>query len=222
MLPVGFVAVLLAIKSAEESTGGGLTNDIVPALIPGNFRTFRPLSYRDYVTAAKAERTCVIQENGKLGISGILDQGENWMVPMVKCDHRKCKFEGEDASPYCEYSIIGVAGDNDGAVARAESFKDWIYFEYPELESSMPFDFEAIQVFDSSADMNNYVRRDDYGNAGVPKMMMGVVFESDDDDNYNYRLRMNQTNFNNPADEARPGMSPDTILGLDYTFRPSL
>eukprot|EP00522_Entomoneis_paludosa_P003197 CAMPEP_0172465378 /NCGR_PEP_ID=MMETSP1065-20121228/53328_1 /TAXON_ID=265537 /ORGANISM="Amphiprora paludosa, Strain CCMP125" /LENGTH=1924 /DNA_ID=CAMNT_0013221897 /DNA_START=90 /DNA_END=5865 /DNA_ORIENTATION=+ len=216
-LPVGFVAILLGIKAAVE--GDDLTSDLIPPFIPGNENAFRPFSYQDYLTSARAEKVCVEQFNLNedpigLGISGISLQGTNWMVPMVKCDSRKCDEPGQDASKFCEYSMVAVTGSDASALERAKDFQSWVKSRYPELESDMPFDFDAVQVFDSSTEINSYVRSGNYGKTGYPKIMMGIVWESGDDMNFDYRLRLNQTNFNNPKDEARPGArtTPDTAI----------
>ena len=215
-LPVGFVAILLLIKNSVDSSGA----DTVPPLYPANSRAFRPLSFQDYLTAVRAEKVCEEQgvEDGEreLGISGMANQGSNWMVPMVKCDSRKCDEAGQDASTFCEYSIIAVAGSNANGLERAQDFRGWMVDRYPELLTDMPFDFDPIRVFDTSQDIDAYVRRNDYGESGVPKVMIGVVWESNNENNYDYRIRLNQTNFNNPPDEARPGAKTaaytDTVL----------
>mmetsp|Transcript_15759 Transcript_15759/g.36132 ORF Transcript_15759/g.36132 Transcript_15759/m.36132 type:complete len:762 (-) Transcript_15759:2199-4484(-) len=213
-LPVGFVAVLLGIKAATENSGDGLTSDKIPAIIPGNERVFRPLSFQDYLTASQATRICVEDDDGEFSISGMPFQGSNWMVPMVKCDNRKCDTDGQDASDFCEYAMLALSGDNEGGMDRAEDFVSWVKARYPEIESSMPFEFDAVQTFPTPGAMNDYVRSSNYGKSGFPKMFMGIVWESDDADSFDYRLRVNQTNFNNPKDEARPGArtTPDTEI----------
>jgi len=220
LLPVGFLAILVAIK---ETAGNNLTSDTEPAIIPENDMAFRPLSFQDYLTAVRADKVCEEQfdlegEPMGLGISGIHFQGSGWMVPMVKCEALMCTEEGEDASDYCEYSMIAVSGTDPEGLERANNFREWMWDRYPELvDGSMPFEFEPIQVFESSEAISAYVRRGDYGDAGVPKVLAGVVWEGGDDMNFDYRIRLNQTNFNNPADELRPGAktTPDTSMTVE-------
>lgn len=223
-LPVGFVSILLGIKAA---VGGDLTADQVPAVFPSNDDVFRPLSFQDYLTATRAEKVCVNQFSSRdgrelgLGISGISDQARNWMVPMVKCDHRLCEENGQNASNFCEYAIVAVSGTDEAGMNRADDFRDWVFARYPELENGMPFDFDAVQVFDSSDAITSYVRSRNYGKTGFPKIMMGIVWEGGEDMKYDYRLRLNQTNFNNPEEEAQPGArtTPDTAIWVERLSR---
>ncbi|KAL7567855.1 hypothetical protein ACA910_000596 [Epithemia clementina (nom. ined.)] len=211
-LPVGFVGILLAIKGAVDNSGA----DIVPAIYPDNSYAFRPFSFQDYITAVRAEKQCEMQYDGNgeemgLGITGINQQGYNWMVPMVKCDNRPCEFVGQNASTFCEYAMIAVSGTDDDGLLRAADFRTWTLNRYPELLSrDMPYfafepDFDPVKLFNSSDAINSYVRQDGYGTTGVPKIMMGIVWEGNDANNYQYRLRLNQTNFNNPKEASRPG-----------------
>ena len=199
-LPVGFVALLIAIKEAANSSG----SDTVPAIYPDDSRAFRPFSFQDYITAVRAKKVCEVQ-GSELGITGMDNEGYNWMVPMVKCDSRECDEPGQDASELCEYSMIAVSGSNEAGLTRAEDFRLWMLDRYPELLTEMPFEFDPVKVFDSSTEIDTYVRRSDYGNSDVPKIMVGIVWEGNDENNFNYAIRLNQTNFNNPKDEARPG-----------------
>lgn len=171
------------------------------------------------MTAMQAERICIEATNvpGKFNISGIYDGGFNWQVPFVKCDSRKCKTNGEDAQPFCEYAQIGVApstSTDTGGVLRAEDFAQYIYQQFPVLTtagtpgSPLPFDFELVRMFNSSQDMDMYVQGQNYGvYPTAPKLVMGIVWEGNDPNNYIYDLRQNSTNFNAPEKEARPAIS---------------
>jgi hypothetical protein len=219
ILPIGFVAILIAIKSSTEDT----TSEIEPAFLPTNREAFQPLTFQDYVSAMQATRLCEEQEfsyedfeTGEertarfLGITGMERAAYNWQVPTVKCDHRKCEDDGEDASTFCEYSILAVTGMNEGGMARASEFRDWLYATYPALalpanETSLKFPHEFCQVMDSVDTLKDYVKSSDYGKDGFPKVAMAVVWDGNDPSRYAYKLRHNATNYNNPADEERPG-----------------
>jgi hypothetical protein len=147
---------------------------------------------------------------GGLGISGIYNGGWNWQVPFVKCDSRFCKDEGEDASGLCEYLALGVAPSTATDIAglqQAEAFRDFIYERYPVLldGASLPFDFEFVQMLESNAEVEKYVKSEEYG-GDVPKLGLAVVFDgkSDPTINYNYAIRSNSTGFNAPEYSARP------------------
>lgn len=180
-----------------------------------------PLSFADYVTALRAKRICVRNvdqetSDNEWDISGIRNAGDNWQVPLVKCDSRKCSQEGEDALPFCEFAMVAVAGSNEKGKQRALEFKSWVETTYPFIasQSDMPFDFELVQIFDSSTAMNEYIKQIDYGK-NVPKIAMGIVWEGTDDDSlsYRYELRPNSTNFNAPEKEGRPGTQTTPSTG---------
>lgn len=145
-----------------------------------------------------------------LGISGIYGYGYNWQVPFVKCDSRLCQEEGKDANDLCEYLALGVApstADDTVGLQQAEAFRDFIYERYPVLKdtSSMPFDFDFVQMLGSNAEVETYVKAEEYG-GDIPKLGMAVVFDGQSDPtvNYNYAIRQNSTGFNSPEDEGRP------------------
>jgi hypothetical protein len=209
-LPVGFVGVLVGIKVASQ-TSASFQKQAVPATFPAV--AFQPFSFRDYVTALQAERICVDNGSSKLQISGIDFNGYNWQVPLVKCDRqvlrwfagrvelcacvcanvlsflaysRLCTHAGQDAQPFCEYSILGVTGSDAGGLQRSADFKDWVYATYPEVTTTaMPFhnQFDFVRVFS--------------GNSATE---------------FKYALRQNSTNFNAPEDASRPSAktTPDT------------
>jgi len=147
---------------------------------------------------------------GGMGISGIYLDGYNWQVPFVKCDSRFCEEEGVDASGLCEYMALGVAPSSSTdtvGLQQAEAFRDFIYEQYPALSdsSSLPFDFEFVQMLESNAEVENYVKSKEYG-GDIPKLGLAVVFDGKTDPtiNYNYAIRQNSTGYNSPELEGRP------------------
>ena len=219
-LPICFVGILVSIKNAV----GDVEGDVIPAIIPDDRATLRPITFSDYMTALQAERTCVDVSGGSnddFWITGIPNQGRDWPVPFVKCDSYLCEFDGEDAQKYCEYGIIGLAPTDvadAGGLERANDFRDWLIERYPAIaDGSMPFGFDMVRVFDSNKEMEQYVKAGKYGDEGFPKIVMGVVFEGNDPNNFVYTLRQNSTNFNAPEEAARPTArtTPDTAQTFD-------
>jgi len=206
-LPIAFVAILVAIKNAVKDTEG-FQAETINATYPE--AAWTPLTFRDYVTAMQAEHTCIEGINNQTGqldfwITGVPNQGYNWQVPFVKCDSRRCERNGEDAQEYCQFGIIGVSPSdaNDvGGQSRVDDFTSWLYGEYPELSSSI--DYDVVKNFADPQQMNEYVTSSDYGKTGNPKIIMGIVFEGNDERNYKYTLRQNRTNFNSPESEWNP------------------
>ena len=131
----------------------------------------------------------------------------DFLQPTVKCDHRRCTEPGENATNYCEYSILAVTGTDEGGLERAKDFRQWIYEEYPTLNnySVVKFRHEFVQVMDTEDQLEDYVKSSNYGKSGYPKIAMAVVFTGNENDKYVYRLRQNSTNFNNMGEESRPG-----------------
>jgi hypothetical protein len=216
-LPVVFIGLLVLIKNAVES-GSGFAPETIPAFFPGNEDAVVAFSFTDYVTAMRVQRFCVLDPNpyyrsSPFGISGIAEQGNNWQVPFVKCDSRKCTEDGEEADLFCEYLALGVAPLNsadDVGLQQAENFRTYVYKTYPELlnKSEVKFDFDFIQMFESDAALQNYVTSSDYNAQDAPKLALGIVFDGTDDSfNYSYRIRVNSTNFNSPEEEGRPSTS---------------
>lgn len=216
VLPLVFILFLVAIKSAVQN-GGSFAPEVVDATFPDV--AVIPLSFTDYVTALRAKRVCIEQEGG-FEITGISNNGYNWQVPMVKCDSRRCEYDGQDAQPLCQFSILAVAGSDAGGAERATAFKTWVLSTYPEIteaENSLPYKFELVQTFDSASAMNDYVKSRDYGTTASPKIAMGVVWAGNDASNYDYQLRPNSTNFNAPENESQPATqtTPGTTVTLD-------
>jgi ATP-binding cassette, subfamily A (ABC1), member 3 len=150
-------------------------------------------------------------------ISGYQSLGYNWQVPLVKCDSRVCKVDGQDASSTaCEYNIIGVAGEPN----RVLNFLSWLEIKYPVLanRSAFPFQYNLVKSFESSEEMDTYVKSSTYGVfPDYPKLAMGIVFNGNDPNVYDYTIRQNSTNFNAPESEGRPATltSPDTSFTLN-------
>lgn len=125
----------------------------------------------------------------------------------MRCDHRKCDREGQDASKFCEYSTLAVTGTDEGGVQRAQDFAAWVYATYPSISNTSTtkkFDHDFVQIFDSEETLLDYVKGSNYGDKDHPKVAMAIVFTGNDEDKFVYRLRQNSTIFNNPAEEARP------------------
>jgi hypothetical protein len=220
-LPIAFLGILVAIKNAVEGSGD-ITAEIIPPNFPAGDMTFTPLSFGDYVTALRATRECVLGDNGEdLWISGIDNQGRNWQVPFVKCDSRECEDVGQNAQPFCEYAIVALSpssSQDEGGLARAEAFRDYIYTRYPDLndKSEMPFAFDFVQVFNDPEEVEDYVKSGNYGSKDFPKIAMGLVWDGNSVTDYAYSLRQNSTNFNAPEEEGRPASQstpdPDRIV----------
>mmetsp|Transcript_43481 Transcript_43481/g.48976 ORF Transcript_43481/g.48976 Transcript_43481/m.48976 type:complete len:2055 (-) Transcript_43481:245-6409(-) len=237
-LPIAFVGILVLIKGAVEDTAS-FSPEEIPANFPTNNEVLKLFSFTDYVTALQADHRCVDgtfsssstsseeEEGGAdkdeeqsppftrllgdgMSVTGIYNQGYNWQVPFVKCDSRKCKKDGQDAVPFCEFLALGVAPstiDDTAGLQQAEAFIDYIYGRYPVLleKSSMPFNFDFVQLFNSNELVEEYVVSEDYG-GDTPKLALAVIFDGKTDPtiNYNYAIRVNSTGFNSPEDEARP------------------
>jgi hypothetical protein len=226
------MGILVSIKNAVERSSG-LAGDFIPEVIPDDLLTFRPLTFDDYVVALQAERTCIVSpyaqaatspsnDSPTLWISGIFDKGVNWAVPFVKCDSRECERAGQDAQSFCEYGILAVSGKDEmdeGGTERAQQFKAWLYDQYPALKNEngeMPFAHDFCPIFASQASMDEYIGNQHYGSLKVPKIIMGIVFEGNDNQVFKYTLRQNSTNFNAQEAEARPSArtTPDTSVTL--------
>jgi len=231
-LPIAFVGILVLIKGAVEDTASFAPEEIL-ASFPTNNEVLKLFSFTDYVTALQADRKCVDEISsstsfseeggakkdeeqpppfvvGGMSVTGIYNQGYNWQVPFVKCDSRKCKQDGQDAFPFCEFLALGVAPatiDDTAGLQQAEAFIDFIYERYPVLseKTSMPFNFDFVQLFKSNENVEEYVTSEDYG-GDAPKLALAVIFDGKTDPtiNYNYAIRVNSTGFNSPEDESRP------------------
>jgi hypothetical protein len=183
------------------------------------------------------------------GITGMAFQGANWMVPMIKCDPSACTNVGQDATKMCEFSILAVSAvtgtGSAGGMKRAQDFAAWVYdFYYPLLNktastsspastntnatnsssssSSSPLpDFDLVQIFESSQQIEDYVKSELYGTTGYPKIAMALLWNSNSSNDYSFTLRQNSTNFNNPKDAGRPGTitTPDTSRLFEHYAR---
>lgn len=207
----------MAIKNASEGSSS-FESTVEPAVYQSQSAT--TLSFTDYVTALRAKRVCIPQTDptseDPFLITGISNNGYNWQVPLVKCDSRKCEAANQDALPFCEFSIIAVAGSDAGGVERANLFKTWLVANYPAIADGspdMPFSFPLVQTFDSSTEIDDYVTANNYGTTGYPKIAMGIVWEGGDLIKYNYQLRQNSTNFNAPEEEGRPATATTPNTG---------
>jgi hypothetical protein len=232
-LPVAFVGALLGIKSAVEGTSN-FKPQIIEAYLPEESDVFTPMSFTDYVTALQAKRQCVQRSSSSdtyadnfgesyFDITGMPYQATDWQVPMLKCDADKCRQQGEDAGDYCEFMIVALAAEDEAGLQRALEMKEYMLQRYPVLANpkdndDINVDFDLVQLFNSSDAMDAYVQRSDYGNADVPKIAMGIVWDTGNDaTNYRYKLRQNSTNFNNPTQDFLPAVrtTPDTTKRFD-------
>jgi ABC-2 family transporter protein len=241
-LPVFMLSVLLIIKN-NLGNDGNAQRKIVEPTFPADSDAFIPLTFADYVTALRAVRTCVNSTLPPVALT-TLDGQEyaldatltgmpffqfDWQVPFVRCDASRCNSEnrGHDnssGSDYCEYQILAVAPsslDDAGGQARAEQFQQFLFDEYPALDpstnTSLPFDYPFVQMFNSSDAINDYVRSPTYGRTGFPKLAFAIVWTGNGTDRYQYALRQNSTLFNVPISAARPvaRTTPDTRQLLD-------
>jgi hypothetical protein len=222
-LPLIFILFLVLIKFAVEDTEG-FAQELVEADLPSNKDAWRFFSYSDYVTAMQAKRRCIeidaIPFRSASGavkdysISGIHLKGWNWQVPFVNCDSNLCTEDGEDATPYCEYLALGLAPSSSSDTVgkeQVQAFRDYIYGRFPVLENktALPYDFDFVHVFDSDAEIEDYVTHVDYKypTDENPKIALAVVFDGTDDGyNYAYKIRINSTNHNSPEDPGHPGL----------------
>jgi hypothetical protein len=228
LLPIAAIAILVGIKEAVKGTSS-FTPQTVPADFPDNNNAFVTLSFTDYLTAMQAKRLCEnLGTDGSGGnvfiISGIQHKSFDWQVPFVKCDATYCKNQGEDAAAkYCEYNILALAPSSEsdsGGMQRAQDFESYIVNRYTLLNttlaakfnnSTLPFSYPLVQIFNSQTDIENYVTQGQYGTTGYPKIAMGVIFNGNVANNYDYILRLNSTNFY-PGQDSEPATSttPDT------------
>eukprot|EP00538_Stauroneis_constricta_P006033 CAMPEP_0119570644 /NCGR_PEP_ID=MMETSP1352-20130426/43716_1 /TAXON_ID=265584 /ORGANISM="Stauroneis constricta, Strain CCMP1120" /LENGTH=1964 /DNA_ID=CAMNT_0007620313 /DNA_START=556 /DNA_END=6450 /DNA_ORIENTATION=+ len=164
ILPVGFIAILVAIKASLEGNEN-FSARTVPASFPTD--SVVPFSFGDYVKALQAERTCVAATDTSGGfsledipeefqgripdsvaeelealdvdlrISGMNNNGYNWQVPFVLCDSQFCDDLGQDASSLCEYLALGIAPLNEADTAgleQADAFVEYVYSRYPVID----------------------------------------------------------------------------------------
>ena len=215
ILPVAFVGILVGIKKAVENTET-FKPRVVPASYPSADEVLRGYFFLDYLTSLSAEKRCM----AGWGPTGFLISGidpYNNPVPFMRCDSRKCQSVGEDAVPYCEFSILALApSDEDDVLAeqRVDGFMTYLGQTYPQLldASNFPFGHKFIQKFTSQSVLEQYVQHSDYGvTQNMPKVAVAVVFDSKDGtvNDYSYTIRVNSTGYNSPENEGRPA-SPTT------------
>jgi hypothetical protein len=204
-LPVFFLSILLVVKN----NAGNTERTVVEPSFPSNSDAFTPLAFADYVTALQAERIC----EGPGALSGMPSKQDDWQIPFVHCDARKCTEDnvGQSGVSYCEFQTLGIApatSSDMGGKVRSEQFRDYVYRTYPVLDPAgairLPFSYPFIRMFDSSEDIEQYVEAAEYGNVFHPKLSFAVVWEGNDAFSYKYRLRQNSTFFNVPSGAARP------------------
>jgi hypothetical protein len=109
VLPFCFVWILVAIKNATNF-GDPNRNPQMPAFLPPDYAPLLPLYYNDYVLSLASNKVCTTKKDDSLDITGVYNSGNGWQIPFVRCDPRKCQYVGQDATPFCEYSILAVAG----------------------------------------------------------------------------------------------------------------
>jgi ATP-binding cassette subfamily A (ABC1) protein 1 len=221
------ICILLAIKETlkDDKTFKPRT---IKAVVPTE--SIKPFSFLDYITAVQTPRTCIrmpfdirLQDSDFIfkpySISGISPQ--NWPVPFLKCDFRKCQREGEDASNYCSVNILAIAPSEEGAMERVEKFQGYINMTYPQI-NNVNVAYDMVRVFQSAQEIDDYVTSPDYGNIDVdkPKIAVAVVLGGSGK-NYEYTIRANSTNFNSLEFSGRPSVPthPDTSRILRSNVR---
>lgn len=237
-----FVVLLVVVKDSYDKTQfeiPGMANTINDDEVfsPEDHHAFQPMTFGDALTAIQARKLCKTVVSNKTVISastgsnttikkshfeitGLHDRSKNWQIPYLKCDSRKCMAERQDATSFCEVSVLALTGADEGGMQRARDFSAWLYQRYPILSN-----ISVVQVVEGGdAALEARVRDPNYGrksntidnNAVVePKISMGVVFRGNDPNKYAYRLRQNATNFNTPEEDgAQPGSitTPRTTL----------
>jgi hypothetical protein len=241
-LPTLFLILLVFVKrSYDNSTilgvkipGGGFLRK-GDSFIPQPHQSYQPMTFTDTITVLQAQKKCKLVNTTKDGvdeshfeITGIHGQSYNWQVPYVRCNSNLCSYVGQDAAPFCEYSILALSASNREGYERAEKFANWIYQRYPVLNMTDESKkiVKLVEYIEEEIDsksypteygkaIDQYVTSDDYGKSpDKPKISMAVVFNGSDPNIYSYAIRQNQTNFNIPEqqDSLKPGSktSPKT------------
>jgi ABC-type multidrug transport system ATPase subunit len=231
--------MLVLVKNSYESTVQqgvaipGSDRILKPgdAFVPQPEHAFQPLTFQDTVTALRARKVCKWQESnaggeGHFEITGIDRRSKNWQIPYLRCDARKCTEVGQDATSFCQVSVLAVAGKNRDGAVRAAAFRDWVLQRYPALLTSNAtmilryFDSTQEKDDDSSQAIDEYVSSPDYGTTPeTPKISMAIVFDGNDANTFLYALRPNSTNYNIPEEESAINAVvrtlPDTHLLVD-------
>jgi hypothetical protein len=210
-----FVLLLVLIKNSYDNSSFDIAgvNDLVT---PSDEHAFQPMTFQDALTSLQAAKKCkwvnsnTTDDDGHFEITGIHDRSKNWQIPYVKCDSRRCEFSGQDATLFCEVSVLAITGSDAGGLERAAHFRDWLYTRYPVLLLLTPqqhlLQQPLVQFFEQDV-LDDYVQSPVYGTPGHPKIAMGIVFAGNDPDKFSYSLRQNSTNFNAPEqDTAKPAV----------------
>jgi hypothetical protein len=190
---------------------------------PDPIHTYQPMTFQDTVTALQAKKVCkwvpdtnITDEDGDdshFEITGIADRSRNWQIPYLKCNSRLCTEIGQDATTFCEVSVLAIAGSNVEGSIRAATFRDWIVQRYPALLTNnrtmilryLDYQEDAITKYSTpyGKAIDQYVQSPEYGtNPDTPKISMAVVFDGNDPNAYVYALRQNSTNFNVAEEEG--------------------
>lgn len=229
LLPIAMIGLMVWLKNLVQGTSG-LKPKTVKASFPDKSDVFRPLTFTDYVTALQIPRVCK-ESSGFVEISDMgYGGGREWQVPMLKCNHNLCKSDGQDATPFCQFNILAIAGEDESGKARAKDMYDYIMGRWPVLDRSknasgtIPVDYDMVWLADSVQEIDDYVKHSEYGKEGRPKVAFGIVWpEGNTDANYVYKLRQNSTNYNNVAiaNKVQPAAitSPDTQRKFDTYAR---
>ena len=218
--PLIFCYVLVLLKNAANKSSH-FKPVHVKAKFTNDIETIQMLSFTDYVKALQAKRICLnktatnspsnvsnnlYSENiSQFVISGMPHHGQNWQVPFIQCDSRRCQFHGEEAYQYCHYPKLGLAPStisDIGGLERARAFREYTYQRYPVLTNTSLSAFQGqdfIQYFDSNEGIDTYIQDPEYGLTDIrPKLAMAIVFTGNDATSYDYSIRVNSTNHNAP------------------------
>jgi hypothetical protein len=223
-LPTLFTTILVLIKNSYDQNvtvgvriPGGVLLLEGDAFIPQPIHTYQPMTFQDTVTALQAKKVCkwvpdsnITDEDGDdshFEITGIADRSRNWQIPYLKCNSRLCTEIGQDATTFCEVSVLAMAGSNPEGSIRAATFRDWIVQRYPALLTNNRtmilryFDYQEEDIPNYSTPygkaIDQYVRSPEYGaHPDTPKISMAVIFDGNDPNAYIYALRQNSTNYN--------------------------
>jgi len=209
ILPCLTIGILVVIRFSLRDSDS-FKPKLIDAIHPT--QSYTPYSFLDYLHAILEPKFCVpvpkkrrnkFRRRGKgidFYISGI--DIEDWQVPFVKCDARRCGEEQKDASPWCEFHVL--------AVVAPSSFVEYVEGRYPQLAQIRGMEnrgYDVIQRFDSSKAIDDYVESREYGTSiDKPKIALAVIIQDKENDSktYEYTIRTNSTNFNSPEIAARP------------------
>jgi ATP-binding cassette, subfamily A (ABC1), member 3 len=234
--------LVLVKNSYEETIQAGVKvpgSDLIlkpgDAFVPQPEHAYQPLTFRDTVTALRARKVCKWKETnetdgGHFEITGIDRRSKNWQIPYLRCDSRKCTQVGQEASSFCEVSVLALAGKNREGAVRAAAFRDWVLQRYPALVTSNAtmilryFDYldenessSSSNFYYSNKAIDDYVSSLGYGTSpDRPKISMAIVFDGNDPDAFLYALRPNSTNYNIPEDEGDVDGVSRTMPNTNY------